>query len=395
MLHAIKAKALFVLLTYIKYTVNKEAYMKEENLVEESIQLGESNTFLKQPLLGGISLILIIISCLLIISSFSPDTFASWVSFLFMCCVPTQIICGLVWGCQYPQNIACLRQPYKGLSYLAISLIGGFLLAAIILLGVAEDSVPPGPQHNIFIILFITTMFWLVGVFQCQPFIKVFTHKFLLALMILTSAFVITYLLFFFVINFEFLAKAPFYLAQLDGNGPIMAFDFLTFAVTTVASIMVLIVIDFKPITTLTGASKTQIFIGWTIAVVLLLSTLVKTIFVTFLGLDQIVYMVMVPISFIFGAFTLLNLYEKSLLSYFKEAQQTYISLIICFIFMVIIYQLFVWLGPLVSGAMASGAPSYELDFWVANAMLSICFPLIVLYTDFLQHWPLRLGNKR
>lgn len=369
--------------------------MKEESLITESIESGVKSILLKQPLLGGISLVFIIVLCLLIISSFSLEVYGSWVVFLFMCCVPTQIICGLVWGCQYPEKVANLRQPYKGFSFVGISIVGGLLLASIILFFVAHGAMPPGPQHNIFVILFIINIFWLVGIFQCQPFATLFNNPALLGAVLLTCAFVITYLLFFFVINFEFIAKAPFYIPQLDGGGPVMAFDLLTFGVTTVASIMVLIVIDFKPIAKLPGANKTSLFILWSAVVVLLLSTLVKTAFVTLLGFDQIVYMVMVPISFIFGAFILLNLYEKSLLSFFGEAVHTYMSLIICSFFAIIIYQLLMALGPMVSGDMLSGAPSYELNFWVANAMLAICFPLIVVYSDFLQHWPFRSNNNK
>ena len=312
--------------------------MKEESLMKESVQLNTEITLLKQPFLGGISLAFVIAICVLIIASFSAEIFASWVSFLFMCCVPTQIICGLVWGCEYPVKVAKLRQPYKGLSFVGISIVGGLLLASIILFTVAQGAVPPGPQHNIFVILFIINMFWLVGVFQCQPFSMLFKNPALLGGALLTCAFVITYLLFFFVINFEFIANAPFYVPQLDGGGPVMAFDLLTFGVTTVASIMVLIVIDFKPIAKLPGSNKTPLFILWSVVAVLLLSTLVKTTFVTLLGFDQIVYMVMVPISFIFGAFILLNLYEKSLLSYFSEAIHTYVSLITCSFFAIIIY---------------------------------------------------------
>lgn len=362
--------------------------------MKDSMQLKTKNTLFKQPLLGGVSLVLIIAICLLIISSFSLEVFSSWISFLFMCCVPTQIICGLVWSCQYPKKVASLKQPYKGLAYLIMSIVGGFLLATIILYAVAQSPIAPGPQHNIFIILFITNMFWLVGVFQCQPFKMVFKNQFLLASLILVTAFIMTLILFFFVINFDFISATSFYLPQLNGRGPVMAFDLLTFAVTTVALIMAFIVVDFKPITKLPGADKMPLFILWSGVVVILLSSLVKFTFVTILGFDQIVYMVMIPISFIFGAFILLNLYEKSLVNFFSEAQQAYVSLTICLIFMVIIYQLFMALGPIVSGDMLSGSPSYQLNFWVANAMLSISFPLIVTYSDFLQHWPLRTDNK-
>ena len=360
----------------------------------EISELNTRKSFYRQPLLGGFSLIMIITCCLLIISSFSAEMFASWVSFLFMCCVPVQIVCSLVLEGKHPKRVASLSQPYRGLAYIAIAIIGGSILALLILFVVAQGAVPPGPQHNVFIILFIVVLFWLVVIFQCQPFKALFKRPSFLALLILASTFLIDYIFFFFVINFEFINSAPFYTAKLNGSGPVMAFDFLTSAITTVASIMALVVVDFKPIAKLPAANKNFIFIIWSAVIVLCLSFAIKAIFVNILGFDQIVYMVMVPISFIFGVFVLVNLFEKKLVANLSIIKQPYMAIFFCVTFASIIYQLFMLLGPIISGNMEDGAPSYELNFWAANAMLAISFPLIVAFSDFFQYWPFRLKSK-
>jgi hypothetical protein len=57
-------------------------------------------------------------------------------------------------------------------------------------------------------------------------------------------------------------------------------------------------------------------------------------------------------------------------------------------------YWLYLAAAPLLTGrALASGAPAYELELWLASAMLAVTFPLIVLATDFLAFWPLRRGR--
>jgi len=38
---------------------------------------------------------------------------------------------------------------------------------------------------------------------------------------------------------------------------------------------------------------------------------------------------------------------------------------------------------------LAAGSPAYELEIWVANAMLGITFPLMVVFADFFEFWPL------
>ena len=54
-------------------------------------------------------------------------------------------------------------------------------------------------------------------------------------------------------------------------------------------------------------------------------------------------------------------------------------------------YFLYAWAAPMLARApLASGAPGYDLELWVATAMLGITFPLIIAFTGFFDFWPLK-----
>ena len=50
---------------------------------------------------------------------------------------------------------------------------------------------------------------------------------------------------------------------------------------------------------------------------------------------------------------------------------------------------LYVSLSPLVIGRLASGPPGYELEIWLANALLSVTFPFLIYHAAFFGYWPL------
>jgi hypothetical protein len=45
--------------------------------------------------------------------------------------------------------------------------------------------------------------------------------------------------------------------------------------------------------------------------------------------------------------------------------------------------------SPLVSGPMPAGPPGYEFEIWMANALLSVTFPLLIVIAAYLSFWPL------
>ena len=102
---------------------------------------------LQQPLRGTVATLGIIALATLFISLFTESTFGSWVSFLMMCCVPALIVCGLVWGGNYPKVVAGLSPATKGLLLTLISLAAGLMIAAVILVLVAGKATPPTAQY--------------------------------------------------------------------------------------------------------------------------------------------------------------------------------------------------------------------------------------------------------
>jgi hypothetical protein len=350
----------------------------------------EHSPGLQQPLLGIFSTLSVIVVAMVVISLFSESIFSSWVSFLLMCCVPALIICGLVWGGNYPKTLVNKSPAGKGLLLTLIATATGTLIAAVILFVVADKAVPPGPQHNIFIISFIVAMFWVVAVLQCEPLASLFKHPLSLGAAILTLCFLLAYAVFHFVMNFEFLSQAPFYQAHMDGQGPFMAFDVLTTMVSSVAMIMAFIMLDFWPVSLMPGAQNKAGQILWSVVWIVALAIGLRYIFVGILQMDQVVYMAAVPIPFIFGAFIMLNLFEASLFAEIPAPAKGFIYCLVSGLLAAALYPLFQFLGPIVSGEMASGGPGYQLEFWCANAMLAVSFPLIVIYTDFFGRWPLK-----
>jgi len=62
----------------------------------------------------------------------------------------------------------------------------------------------------------------------------------------------------------------------------------------------------------------------------------------------------------------------------------------------VAMYAVYAQSAPFIARhTLAAGSPVYELEIWVANAMLGITFPLMVVFADFFEFWPLNRQPSR
>jgi hypothetical protein len=52
--------------------------------------------------------------------------------------------------------------------------------------------------------------------------------------------------------------------------------------------------------------------------------------------------------------------------------------------------MLYARLAGVVTGALGSGPPAYESELWLASALLSVTFPFLIYYAEFLGFWPLK-----
>lgn len=54
-------------------------------------------------------------------------------------------------------------------------------------------------------------------------------------------------------------------------------------------------------------------------------------------------------------------------------------------------YYVYAAAGPVFTGInLHSGSPGYELELWIANALLGITFPIIVVVAKYFDFWPVK-----
>jgi hypothetical protein len=42
-----------------------------------------------------------------------------------------------------------------------------------------------------------------------------------------------------------------------------------------------------------------------------------------------------------------------------------------------------------VTGLLPEGPPAYELEIWLASALLGVTFPVLIFWAEFFSFWPL------
>ena len=345
---------------------------------------------MKQPLLGLVTLLLVIIISLGIISLFEEATFSTWVSFLFICCVPTQIVVALVWHCSIPAGVSRLAQPARGAALTGLTAVVGMVVAVLTyyLVGKGHGVTPMLLMYSI---LTVVVTFWYAVLWQCWPVTLFSNNPLVIGASALLVAYVGAYVLFAILFDFSFLEGAPVYFPDADPGGVLMAWTPMSFSVTTVAIILTLVLFDFWPVA---GISKPSIKVLAATAVVMVLAAVVYYLGVCLAGMDRVGYMSLVPVSYIFGIFLPLSLMQGSLFTNLKQPLKGLALTVFCAIAAILLQQLYLLMGPVVSGPLAAGPEgNYQEELWLASALLGLTFPVLVVMTDYFDFWPLKKSN--
>ena len=156
---------------------------------------------MKQPLLGLVALLLVIICSLGIISLFEEATFSTWVSFLFICCVPAQIVFAQVWHCSIPAAASRLAQPAKGATLTVLTAAVGMVVATMTyyLVGKGQGITP---MLLMYAILTVVVTFWYVILCQCWPVTQFSDKPLVIGVSVLLVAYIGAYIVF--VLFFDF-----------------------------------------------------------------------------------------------------------------------------------------------------------------------------------------------
>lgn len=339
-------------------------------------------------ILGVIATALIVLFTMAYSSLFDVATYTGWVAFIWMTAVPPQIIFGLHMHFANPKALANLLQPQKGLAYTALTFVL-MLVGGAYLYFVPGGMTEPGPFLIMATIITVVVIFWLVGAWQCWPFTLLTQDPFKQGLLAFIAAYALGYALYQACFNFNFMADAPVYIEVLDPKGAFDAWFALAFGVTTVAVMMAMSLFEFWPCT---KVSTTQPGLG--VAVTFLNLTISASLFwlaVSYAGMDPVDYLVRLPVSVIFGVFLVANMMQFQLFSQLQQpirgAALFGITLILAY-GMQLLYRAAI---PYVVGTpLHTGFPTYEVELWVATALLGITFPIINLVSGYFSFWPLK-----
>lgn len=352
---------------------------------------------LKQPVLGIVATIICVLLSLSIILWFDPETFGTWVTFLIICCIPAQVVLALVWQTNYPAPAASLAQPFKGIYLTILALAVGVFVAAWTLRLVPGFNLPgPGPVKLHFIIMTVATILWLVVVWQCWPVAAIKQHPAFIGAGLLVLTYFLTWVLFNIFWNFGVMAKAPFYVAAADPAGLFRFDQAMAFYITTVGVILAMALLDMWPFCLIPpkvpAMGKPYVW-GIVMSIwVLLVSGVIYHLFVNVGGMDPTVYLVQVPVSWIFGEFIMLNLMQTAPFQATKQPAKGILLLVCTVVLAIATFYLYAAICKMVTGGVPSGPPTYACELWIASAMLAVTFPVIVMFSGFLNYWPLTEG---
>ncbi len=342
---------------------------------------------MSQPLLGGVAAVIVMAISLSFIALFEFPAFAGWIAFFLLCLIPMQIVVVVLWGAN-PPFVSRLRQPSKGAALIAVTFVAAVLLAPIALQVVGEGVSPPGPIPSHFVIIVVPTTFWLAIMWGGWPFTSMTRSPIGSGLLVLAAAYIVTYAIFRIFFNYDFLQGAPVYLSSAP-QGLFNGVVALVFYVTALAVMFLVLCFDLWPFTTSPAVMK-QPALGlvWTLVAVAG-AAVAMSIGVGALGMDPMVFLTRVTVPFIFGSIIVLNMLQGSLFATMAQPLKGVMNTVAALVIGLALAALYGALAPVVTGSLPSGAPAYEYEIWLANALLSVTFPFLIFHAAFFGFWPL------
>jgi hypothetical protein len=344
---------------------------------------------MKQPALGIASSILVMAISLGFIALFTFPTFATWVAFLTICFIPTQIVISVTWGCNHPAFLAARPQPVKGVLLTLLGLVVAAVVAVVHFWTVGGHVNPPVPMLAMCIITSVIIMFWLAIMFGGWPFTTAIRNPVAAGLAMVVSCYVINYVLFRLLFNYGFMSGAPVYVPSLDPHGMFSAWNALVFYITACTVMFLLLNFDLWPLSKSPALMRQPVLgIVWTLAA-LAIGGLAFYFGVYVEKMDAVAFMVWVPIPFIFGTIITLNMMHGSLFARFSQPLKGVLNSIASATIGLGLAFVYSRLAPVISGKVKPGPPGYDFEIWLASALLAVTFPFLILHAEFFKMWPL------
>ena len=344
---------------------------------------------MKQPLLGIAATAIVIAISLGLISSFSFEVFSGWLSIGLMCLIPAQICVAVLWQTKYPGWASKRPQPTRGILLILVTVLIGAIVVPLYH-RTAGGGLGPSPMFIQCVIVSVVVMFWLSIMWGGWPFNSLVKSPVAAGLATIAFSYGINLLLFRFLFNYEFMKDAPVYVASLDPHGLFNAWNVLVFYVTSLSMMFLTLHFDLWPLTKWPTLMKQPLLgLTWT-SIVLALGATLYLIGTRSLNMDVVVFLVRVPIPFIFGTIVVLNMLQNSLFAKISQPAKGLANALSAMVIGSVLAFVYSRLTGLVTGALSSGPPAYASEIWLASALLSVTFPFLIFHAEFLGFWPLK-----
>ena len=342
-----------------------------------------------QPFLGLFSTLLVIVVSFGFLALFDLPTFLGWVSFVMLAVVPPQVVTAVM--ATHPPY-APESQPARGLVLLAVNVATAVILALAVWLVVGESVSPPGPVPSQYAVIVVPTTFFLAIAFGGWPFVRLSRNMGVAGLLLLLAAYVVTYVLFRIFFNYEFLQGAPVYLASAP-NGAFNAVAALVFYVTMLGGMFLLLHFDLWPLTRSPRLMQQPTLGLMWILISAVAGGIVMFVTTRTLSLDPMYVLTRITAPFIFGTIIVLNMLENSLFRALPQPLKGVANTLAAAAIGVGLAQLYGKVDRMLVGIeLPSGAPGYDFELWLVNALLSVTFPFLIVHAAYFGFWPLRRG---
>lgn len=340
---------------------------------------------------GLLSIVLVLVIAALCIFPFDQHFFIDWVAMAFMAATPTQIILGSLWGNNKPQFINKYPPPIKGLILTLIIVIASIIVFKGLLLFISGGH-GITPMLAQYAIMTVIVTLWIIPVWECWPLSKISDNPIIVGLLTLVSVYPIAYIFWSIFFDYSVLAHIGFpnYYEDIDPKGMFDMWQALTFAVTTSCVVVVHFLYDFWPINKLCGHAIQPLRGIISTVYVLLLSWFIYYLFVTLLGMEQVDFMIRVPVCMIFGSLLVNNMMQGGLFNNMTQPIRGLVLMICCIFAAIIMRELYAYASTLHAGYELGTGPKngFAQEIWIASAMLGVTFPVIFIVSGFFNFWP-------
>jgi hypothetical protein len=164
----------------------------------------------------------------------------------------------------------------------------------------------------------------------------------------------------------------------------------LVFDVTVLAVMFLVLCFDLWPLTRSATLMKQPVLGLLWLAIAVAGAAVVMWVTLDVIGMDPMVVLTRVTAPVIFGSIIVLNMLQNSLFESKAQPLKGVLNAVAAVAIGVALANLYGAVAPSIAGMpLPSGAPGYEYEIWLVNALLSVTFPFLVFYAACFGYWPL------